>query len=383
MFSFSAVLATLVLLLQASHPTEMPATAVKQMTTEEHTAKPGWWPRKGDAPRSEYAGSASCAECHSTLVSSQQQHAMARSASFVKDVPSTTGPLNFVQGSAHYWIGAENKNLTYRVQYDSQFFSAPLEWVFGSGHRGQTFLYRRAGEYWETRVTLFKGFGLDITPGESRDLPFSFTGALGRWIPAKELPECFGCHTTAATTENKFNPTTAIPGISCEGCHGPGSAHVALAHAGIGTNPGMVFNPARLDPASSLDFCGSCHRTWWDVSQLDNPGIKVVRFPAYRLEESRCWGNGDARLTCVACHNPHAPLLVEASQYDQKCISCHVQSANVKRSAERPGAACPVKTSNCTSCHMPKYELPETHSRFTDHRIRVVRDPGKTPEQWN
>jgi hypothetical protein len=32
---------------------------------------------------------------------------------------------------------------------------------------------------------------------------------------------------------------------------------------------------------------------------------------------------------------------------------------------------------------MPKYELPDTHSAFTDHRIRVVRDAGKLPEEYN
>jgi hypothetical protein len=28
---------------------------------------------------------------------------------------------------------------------------------------------------------------------------------------------------------------------------------------------------------------------------------------------------------------------------------------------------------------MPKYELPQMHSKFTDHRIRIVRDPGNIP----
>jgi hypothetical protein len=32
---------------------------------------------------------------------------------------------------------------------------------------------------------------------------------------------------------------------------------------------------------------------------------------------------------------------------------------------------------------MPKYEVPQTHSRFTDHRIRVVRHPGEIPTQWD
>jgi len=55
---------------------EQPKTADRQMTSEAHIAKPGWWPRKGDAARIDYVGSAVCAECHSTLFKGQQQHAM-------------------------------------------------------------------------------------------------------------------------------------------------------------------------------------------------------------------------------------------------------------------------------------------------------------------
>ena len=30
-------------------------------------------------------------------------------------------------------------------------------------------------------------------------------------------------------------------------------------------------------------------------------------------------------------------------------------------------------TKDCTTCHMPKYEVPGTHTQFTDHWIHVVR----------
>jgi hypothetical protein len=64
------------LFLQAVISAQEPKTADRQMTTEEHIAKPSWWPRKGDAARSNFVGSATCAECHSTLFKGQQQHAM-------------------------------------------------------------------------------------------------------------------------------------------------------------------------------------------------------------------------------------------------------------------------------------------------------------------
>ncbi len=81
----------------------MPATAVTQMTTEEHLAKPGWWPRKGDASRSDYVGAEICAECHSALVSSQQKHAMAHTSSRVTNAADVTQAVHFTNGPARYY----------------------------------------------------------------------------------------------------------------------------------------------------------------------------------------------------------------------------------------------------------------------------------------
>jgi hypothetical protein len=55
-------------------------------------------------------------------------------------------------------------------------------------------------------------------------------------------------------------------------------------------------------------------------------------------------------------------------------------TANLKTTAERPGTACPVATKDCTSCHMQKVFVPEMHSNFTDHRIRVVHAGEPFPE---
>jgi hypothetical protein len=38
--------------------------------------------------------------------------------------------------------------------------------------------------------------------------------------------------------------------------------------------------------------------------------------------------------------------------------------------AAKPGKPCPKATAECTTCHMPKYEVAEMHASFTDHRIR-------------
>jgi hypothetical protein len=166
-----------------------------------------------------------------------------------------------------------------------------------------------------------------------------------------------------------------IPGVTCEACHGPGAQHVAqmsLEHDARTST--LIFNPARLSPADSVDFCGACHRTSADVSLSFITGIFNLRFPAYRLEQSRCWGNGDARLTCIACHDAHKPRVQEAAFYDKVCVSCHAPaSAGLKDRGHAIGI-CKVANHDCVSCHMPKYTIPSMHTDFTDHKIAVHGD---------
>jgi len=142
--------------------------------------------------------------------------------------------------------------------------------------------------------------------------------------------------------------------------------------------PSLIMNPKHLDPVASVDFCGACHRTWEDVVANGFSGIGVynVRFAPYRLENSKCWSQGDARLTCISCHDPHQPLERDPAAYDSRCLQCHVNQPGAKKTATHPGAACRVSTKNCTTCHMPKIETPIQHSVFTDHWIRIVQ-PGK------
>jgi hypothetical protein len=136
-----------------------------------------------------------------------------------------------------------------------------------------------------------------------------------------------------------------------------------------------------LDPLDFVDFCGACHGTWWDVKFSGAKGIPTVRSQPFRLEESKCWGKGDARLTCIACHDPHEEVRKDASFYDHACLACHTSSAGAKTAAQaHQPAACPVSTKECTSCHMPKIYDPDMHYKFTDHRIRIVHEGETYPE---
>jgi hypothetical protein len=268
---------------------------------------------------------------------------------------------------------------TLRVSKEASTVFADLLWAFGAGRMGQTYVYQQKDSFYESRVSFFSAVqGLDITPGHARSIPASLDDALGlKQDPPSEIRRCFGCHTTASTAGGEFDPAHAVPGVTCEACHGPGALHARAMKAGEDAAKELILNPRHLDPVEQVDFCGACHRTWQDVvgTGLTGVGMLNVRFAPYRLENSKCWRQQDARLTCIACHNPHKPLVRDAGSYDAVCEQCHLLRG-MKKTAARAAPACPVAAKDCVTCHMQKYTPPNLHSSFTDHWIRIVR-PGR------
>jgi hypothetical protein len=345
----------------------------------------GWWPTKGEPARDEYVGSEACAVCHEAKSENQPRSAMAHAATLapesllLRDHPE----LSFRSGPYSYQLSTGSGKSALTVTAAGASSSASLLWAFGSAHMGQTFIYRQGSSFSESHLSYFaQPQSLDVTPGQSPAPPSSLASALGRAMPIEEARRCFACHTTVSVAGNEFDPAQATLGITCESCHGPGARHLLAATAKTETRgSGLIFNPASLGRVDSVDFCGACHRTWQDVvSAVDFAPVVNVRFAPYRLENSKCWTQGDARIACTACHDPHKPLVHDLASYDANCLACHVSSTAEKRSTNRPGAACPVATKNCVSCHMPKVEPPTLHSSFTDHWIRIAKAGSPYPE---
>lgn len=81
--------------------------------------------------------------------------------------------------------------------------------------------------------------------------------------------ECAGCHTTGAFATKAAAGVTAPParrlgwaepGVACEACHGPGSAHIEYG------STAYITNPKKLTPERRDMICMSCHTNGRDKS---------------------------------------------------------------------------------------------------------------------
>jgi hypothetical protein len=373
------------------------ATSLRaQMATADRLEAEGFWPTKGVAARQDFVGAAACRGCHASRAV-QETTSMANTLrkSADSEVLQRGERLELQSGTYTYRVERRGADHVFSVSDGVRSAAAALRWAFGVGTVGQTWVFERDSRLHESRVSYYPALrALGFTPKRALHAPRSVEEAIERPMSAAEARRCFGCHATAAATAAGFDLAALIPGVTCEACHGPGREHVAAmerrarqpARAGPGaTTPAAgspaaspassMLNPRRLEPADSVDFCGACHATFWDVKLAGEGGIAALRSQPHRLQSSRCWGEGDARLTCVACHDPHKPLVRDAGAYDRRCLACHAAKGSAPTPA-RPGAACSVSARDCTSCHMPKYTVPEMHAQFTDHLIRVARPPA-------
>jgi len=370
----------------ASVQAQNPDVVLRQMSTAERLNLPGWWPTKPFGKKSDYVGSEYCKFCHSAIFETQTKTAMARtmmpaSESFLRQQQKAGKEYDLSLPPFLYNVSfTAPQGPMFKVTDGQHSRTAELQWAFGTGRTGQSYIWSEGGRFYESRFSYFSSLKkLDLTPGRLNGVPEDLEMATGRVMAASEAKGCFACHASAReVASDNLDPHKMIPGISCEGCHGPGAAHVAAEESG-GNGATAIFNPGRLKPTDLVDFCGACHGSYWDIELRGGTGPVTVRSPGYRLEKSQCWVAPDPRITCVACHDPHVPLVKQIAAYDQKCLACH----NVKGAQalpDHPGAACPVAKSECASCHMKKVDVPEMFMQETDHFIRIVRKGEVFPE---
>lgn len=328
----------------------------------------------------EFAGDGACIECHRSRVEVQRATPMGQAMESVADsaILTSNPEMKLRLGRFTYEITRRGSQSIFTVADDKEVIQVPIDYAFGQGKAGQTYVFQRNGAYYESRVSYYNEIrGLDLTIGTPPAEPKTLEEALGRRLSKDDALKCFNCHSTGAVSGASLHTENLIPGVRCEACHGPGGEHIAANKSEKpevqAQTARLIFNPARLGgDALTQDFCASCHRGSEEFSLLRSMGVNNVRFQPYRIFTSKCYSN-DKRISCTACHNPHEPLKEDVAHYDTKCLACHTSDEGATK-AEFP--ACSVGEKDCASCHMPKVEPPGAHFKFTDHMIRIVR-PGE------
>ena len=230
---------------------------------------------------------------------------------------------------------------------------------------------------------------------------------------------CSECHSTNVVkgydaASDSYRTTFSEINVSCEACHGPGSAHVEWAHAVtagrasktdrddglavkltdsapaqwiVDTATGLARRSPPRTSHAEVEMCAQCHsrrsvltdhftagRPLADSHRpavLDDPLYfpdgqihdEVYEYGSFR--QSRMYRHG---VTCSDCHDPHRLSL--ATPVDAVCARCHTPGkfAVESHTHHQPSSA----GASCVNCHMPTRAYMVVHERH-DHSIRVPR----------
>jgi Cytochrome c554 and c-prime len=353
--------------------------------------------------RTQFVGDKTCVPCHqreSESYSHTSHHLTSQNAT------KESVPGSFAQGSnvltistpktasdphLYFVMEARPDGLyeTARAEQNSEKLSHSerIDVVIGSGVRGQTYLYWSADRLYELPVSYWTDGRQWINSPGYKDGTANF----GR----RADPRCLECHATyikALSPDpqmNLYDRGSLVTGISCETCHGPGTAHVAQERSRQKGSGPTILNPAKFDRDRQIDQCALCH----NGTQRDElveafsyvPGQPLDRYLGPNpldssehpdvhgnqvglLKRSRCYLSS-ASMTCSTCHNVHAPERA-AADYSSRCLSCHRWQSCGK--AKKLGIKI---TQNCIDCHMP---LEQTNAIVSDTAGKVVRTSMRT-----
>lgn len=326
----------------------------------------------------EYIGSSQCAACHPANADKQSHsaHALALSKTLrhprLSEVPVARAWTRAPGFDYGFSIGPNG--LAARLVDSKPIGEVVLDWAFGAGRQGMTFVGKIAGplylEFSLSYYTRQRVFG--ITPGDGQIQPVTAQQAMGKvfpiYSPSGEIMECFQCHSTgpvSVSPEDRIEPLEL--GVRCEACHGPGSAHRDAAVQGVRDRAAtLIQSPGRLRAPELNNFCGSCHRAQTlDRAKIDLTFPWNVRHQPPYLERSECFRMSQDRLSCLTCHDPHdSAKRDDPAFYNRICASCHSTAIKARKICTA------VKQGDCISCHMPVVE-PSDYMKFRSHWIGV------------
>jgi predicted CXXCH cytochrome family protein len=368
----------------------------------EHLSPPG--SGVGTEPEAVYVGREKCLSCHPNAYNSWTGSDHDRSMAVATDstVLGNFGDVTF-----------DHMGITSRFyRRDGGFF------VYTEGPGGEM------AEFEITHVFGYDPLQQYLIPfpgGRLQCLTIAWDTERGRWFhlyPDRKIPAgdwlhwtrngqnwngmCAECHSTNLEkgydfATRSFNTTYSEINVSCEACHGPGSAHVAWAEIPPMArrplaNMGLVVSTNGLTARQQVELCAPCHSRRTELGDyrhgridvLDALVPSVLEDPLYFADgqiedevyvygsfvQSKMFAN-DVR--CSDCHDVHSTRLHASG--NELCLQCHRADAydiydhhfHKKEVEGRPSDG-----ALCVKCHMPERLYMVVDAR-ADHSIRIPR----------
>jgi hypothetical protein len=340
-----------------------------------------------EAQHGKYAGDPACLSCHR-----DQGTSYVHTSHHLTSQPANKDSIlgSFHEGSNVLMIAdpataSDNPGLYFKMEARANGFyqtavagwpgqlqkrSERMDVVIGSGVRGQSYLYWRGDRLYELPVSYWSDGGRWINSPGFKDGTMSFSRAV--------IPRCLECHATFIQARspdplsNQYDQASLVAGISCERCHGPGEAHIALHQAKKTAAPSdpaaeAILNPASFSRDRQVDLCALCHNGIRSEELVPafsySPGKPLDSYlhPAEGdlaahpdvhgnqvglLQKSRCYVSSP-NMSCSTCHDVHQPERA-AAEYSDRCLTCHrVESCGMAKTMGHKIAE------NCIDCHMP------------------------------
>lgn len=329
-----------------------------------------------------YVGAAVCAPCHPRQYESQGGGGHALTLHRTEEHPlfDRFQPRQPLRLEPRYRFVYSRHDGGFRVAADDgeYLLDLPLEWAFGAGAHGVTFVSQSDERHYVEHTFSFYPTvdGLAVTTGHESLRPETLHQAVGLAYRATAdgIGRCFACHSTGGISFDRSGEVRVQEhGVRCEACHGAGTGHIqALAADEQAAARLAIDNPKRRSPSELNAFCGDCHRRPQtpSVDFYYREAWNVRHQPPY-LARSRCFV-ASTDLSCLSCHDPHRNVRREEPPfYRDKCLGCHLVGD------PRPVSACgSVEQSDCVECHMPEVRVGD-HLAFRNHWIGVFTGSDK------
>ncbi len=378
---------------------------------------------------SSYVGEPQCTRCHEAQTKEWRQSHHARAMEAANDA-TMLGDFNNTTftyaGTTSSFYRRDGKFLVRTDGPDGQLHEYEIAYTFGIIPLQQYLIAFPGGRYqclpiaWDSRPTDKGGQRwFHLYPGQkitSTD-PLHWTGPNQNWNYM-----CADCHSTNLVRNfdlaaNAYKTTWSEINVSCETCHGPGSAHVAWADArkkksltgrdntsmglgvqglravdysgfGVGDASSIASRPAnRQRQQAEVQACAPCHARRGPITNV--PDIGKTFLDSYRpalLDNGLYYPDGQileevyeyasftqskmyaAGVTCSDCHNAHS--LKQRGTGNNVCGHCHLPLTydTPAHHHHKQGTA----AARCPSCHMRTTTYMVVDPRF-DHSFRVPR----------